>query len=68
MGVEDAPFLFQRRFATADALPNLVRVPTGLGKTATVVLGWIWRRFYAAKNISKAIMLCQVEPFTGAIA
>ena len=37
------PIPFQRRFA-AD-LPPLVHVPTGLGKTAMVVLGWLWRRF-----------------------
>ena len=39
----DAPFPFQRDFA--QRLPELVRVPTGLGKTAMVIAGWLWRRF-----------------------
>ncbi|MBI4264126.1 MAG: DEAD/DEAH box helicase, partial [Acidobacteria bacterium] len=40
-----APFPFQRDFAHARPLPQLVRVPTGLGKTAMAVVGWLWRRF-----------------------
>lgn len=41
----NATFPFQRDFAQRPSLPELVRVPTGLGKTAMVVLGWLWRRF-----------------------
>jgi len=36
---------FQRRFAMSADSPSLVSVPTGLGKTAMVVVGWLWRRF-----------------------
>lgn len=35
-------FPFQERFARD--LHPLVSVPTGLGKTAMVVIGWLWRR------------------------
>jgi CRISPR-associated endonuclease/helicase Cas3 len=38
----EAVFPFQRRFA--EELPSLVNVPTGLGKTAMAILGWLWRR------------------------
>ncbi|MEW6247046.1 MAG: hypothetical protein AB1555_10085 [Nitrospirota bacterium] len=38
------PYPFQIRFACDAALPELVDVPTGLGKTAMAVLGWLWRR------------------------
>jgi CRISPR-associated endonuclease/helicase Cas3 len=41
-GVE--PFPYQDRFATELALPDLVAAPTGAGKTATAVIGWLWRR------------------------
>lgn len=34
---------FQRRLAM-EAWPDLLNVPTGLGKTAAVVLGWLWQR------------------------
>ncbi len=36
------PFAFQQEFA--NKLHQLVNVPTGLGKTAMVVVGWLWRR------------------------
>jgi len=38
---ENAPYPYQRRFATETSLPQLVDVPTGMGKTAMVVLGWV---------------------------
>lgn len=36
------PFPFQTKFS--EELNPLVNVPTGLGKTAMVVVGWLWRR------------------------
>jgi len=45
------PFKFQREFAEAAELPKLVHVPTGLGKTAMVIVGWLWRRHGASDKI-----------------
>ncbi|MBN2798726.1 MAG: CRISPR-associated helicase Cas3' [Deltaproteobacteria bacterium] len=42
-----APFDFQERLATGESLPDVLSVPTGAGKTAAVVLGWLWRRRFA---------------------
>jgi CRISPR-associated endonuclease/helicase Cas3 len=42
--IQGGPFPFQTEFAEADRLPALVNIPTGLGKTAMVMLGWLWRR------------------------
>ncbi|HEY4983634.1 MAG TPA: hypothetical protein VIJ24_01080, partial [Verrucomicrobiae bacterium] len=43
-----APYDYQRRLATGDAgrhcESQLINVPTGLGKTAAVVLAWLWNR------------------------
>ena len=39
-----APYPYQRRLAEGHELPDLLTVPTGLGKTAAAVLGWLWRR------------------------
>ena len=39
------PFPYQAAFATADKLPELVHAPTGAGKTATAILGWVWHCF-----------------------
>jgi CRISPR-associated endonuclease/helicase Cas3 len=48
------PFPFQRRFAEEGEIPELVDVPTGLGKTAMAVLGWLWRRRLADDKTRKA--------------
>jgi len=38
------PYPYQIAFATGDSLPELLNVPTGVGKTATALLGWLYRR------------------------
>ena len=50
-GISGGPFPFQARFATDGEIPGLVDVPTGLGKTAMAVLGWLWRRRFAADSV-----------------
>jgi CRISPR-associated endonuclease/helicase Cas3 len=45
---------FQVRLATAQELPALVDIPTGLGKTAALILAWLWRRLFAEKQIRLA--------------
>lgn len=39
-----APYRYQIRLAEQDPLPDVLDVPTGLGKTAAVALAWLWRR------------------------
>jgi len=48
------PFPYQTRMATSEALPQLIDIPTGAGKTAAVVLAWLWRRRFAAGEVRKA--------------
>jgi CRISPR-associated endonuclease/helicase Cas3 len=43
-GLPNEPYPYQVRLATDDSLPDLLDIPTGLGKTAAVVLAWLWRR------------------------
>ena len=45
------PFAFQGR--CAHELPSLTHVPTGLGKTAMAVVGWLWRRFGAGDEVRR---------------
>ncbi|HQI29118.1 MAG TPA: DEAD/DEAH box helicase, partial [Sedimentisphaerales bacterium] len=52
-GVREGPYPFQRKFAEDKKLYQLVNVPTGLGKTAMAVLGWLWRRREAPDEIKK---------------
>lgn len=51
---EKEPYPFQLRFACEPTLPELVDVPTGMGKTAMAVLGWLWRRRFAEEKVKKA--------------
>jgi len=44
-----SPYPYQALLATSPELPDLLSVPTGAGKTAAVVLGWLWRRRFAAE-------------------
>jgi CRISPR-associated endonuclease/helicase Cas3 len=48
------PYPFQRRFATSPNLPSFVNVPTGLGKTAMAVVGWLWRRFGGDEGLKRS--------------
>jgi CRISPR-associated endonuclease/helicase Cas3 len=44
------PYAYQRVFAEAPRLPDLLEAPTGSGKTATAVLGWLWRRRHGTQE------------------
>lgn len=39
------PYDYQRRLALARVFPQVLGIPTGVGKTAAIVLGWLFRRF-----------------------
>lgn len=38
----NAPYAYQRALADADTLPQMSSIPTGAGKTAAVVLAWLY--------------------------
>ncbi len=44
-----SPFPYQRDLALADRLPEALCAPTGSGKTAAVVLAWLYRRRLASE-------------------
>jgi CRISPR-associated endonuclease/helicase Cas3 len=54
----DSPYPYQERFATADVLPHLLRAPTGAGKTATAILGWLWRFREKAPATPRRLVYC----------
>ena len=63
-----APYDYQRRLAVGDAgrpcESQLINVPTGLGKTAAVVLAWLWNRV-APSNNSQMLVRRGVEEYPG---
>lgn len=52
------PYPYQEQFATSDALPHLIRAPTGAGKTATAVLGWLWRWTQKFPGTPRRLVYC----------
>lgn len=46
-----SPYPYQTRLAERNEWPDVLSVPTGVGKTASVVLSWLYRRFEAADEI-----------------
>ena len=48
------PYPFQIRLALGEELPELIDIPTGLGKTDAVVLAWLWRRRFAGPEVRAA--------------
>lgn len=42
--IQRGPYPYQIRLATDPAFPELLDIPTGLGKTAAIVLAWIYKR------------------------
>jgi CRISPR-associated endonuclease/helicase Cas3 len=47
------PYHWQRRLAEDPACQSrLIDIPTGLGKTAGVVLAWLWNRLNSKSEIS----------------
>src|SRR5688500_17402205 len=49
---------YQERFAESATLPHLLRAPTGAGKTATAVLGWLWRWASRKPDTPRRLVYC----------
>lgn len=55
------PYRYQARFAEAPVLSDTLELPTGLGKTLTYTLAWLWRRRYAPqslRNVPRRLVIC----------
>ena len=51
------PFAYQRALAERD-WPDALIAPTGLGKTAAVVLAWLWKRTIAPDATPRRLVYC----------
>lgn len=49
---------YQRAFAEDGELPDLLNVPTGVGKTATAILGWLYRRRTKPEFTPRRLVYC----------
>jgi CRISPR-associated endonuclease/helicase Cas3 len=53
-----SPYPYQGRFAESESILHLVRAPTGSGKTATAILGWLWRLLHSGKPTPRRLVYC----------
>ncbi|MHB1492082.1 MAG: type I-G CRISPR-associated helicase/endonuclease Cas3g [Thermoplasmataceae archaeon] len=44
------PYPYQIRLGNSDEFPSVIDVPTGIGKTAAVIISWVWRRRFHAND------------------
>lgn len=49
---------YQCAFAEDGELPDLLNVPTGVGKTATAILGWLYRRRTKPESTPRRLVYC----------
>ncbi len=56
-GLETKPYPYQTRLAFED-WPDLLDIPTGLGKTAAVAVGWLWKRLLLDQDTPIRLVYC----------
>jgi len=44
------PYPFQRNLALSETLPDVINIPTGMGKTDAIILGWLWKRRFDLRD------------------
>lgn len=52
-----SPFDYQRRLGT-ESWPDILDIPTGLGKTAAVVVAWLWKRLHRDASTPCRLIYC----------
>jgi CRISPR-associated endonuclease/helicase Cas3 len=53
-----APYPYQERLAAEPPKSRLIHVPTGAGKTAAVILAWLFRRKVDPENSARRLVFC----------
>ena len=53
----NAPFDYQKRLGT-EPWPDILDIPTGLGKTAAVVVAWLWKRCQLDPDTPRRLVYC----------
>lgn len=62
------PYRYQVRLATAGHVPEVLDVPTGLGKTAAIILSWLWNRNSTAPAVDLPRRLVYCLPMRTLVA
>ena len=54
----NSPFDYQIRFAIDEDSYALIKVPTGAGKTATIIGGYLWKRLRMPGSVGRRLIYC----------
>lgn len=54
----DEPYSYQEALAVNGPLPDLLEIPTGMGKTAAVILAWLWKRLHDTTDTPRRLVWC----------
>jgi CRISPR-associated endonuclease/helicase Cas3 len=57
MGIDHHPYPYQMMIAEG-TWPESVNVPTGMGKTAAIILAWIYKRLRGDKDTPRRLVYC----------
>ena len=57
MGENHIPYAYQANLASSP-WPHIVEIPTGLGKTAAIVLSWIYKRLTGDPDTPRRLIYC----------
>jgi len=52
------PYPYQKRLAKEPIQSRMIHVPTGAGKTAAVILAWLWHRKVDPENTPRRLVYC----------
>lgn len=52
------PYPYQNALGMTHDFPTLLSVPTGAGKTAAVVVAWLWKRLQEQASIPRRLVYC----------
>ncbi len=52
------PFPWQTQMISGRSIHEIVSVPTGLGKTAGVVIAWLWKRLQEPESVPRRLVYC----------
>lgn len=57
-GSDHQPYDYQSRLTESPCISRLINVPTGLGKTAAVILSWLWNRQQPHSTWPRRLVYC----------
>ncbi len=58
LGSDTAPYPYQTNIANAPTWPDIIKIETGLGKTAAIILAWLFKRINKNPHTPRRLVFC----------